>query len=131
MALSPIDACETFEGNFTRPSSGCLLEVTRDCTERPALGSGMCEISMNCRDPDFWEASRRTKARRIGIEAAMTVTAGSAVPKIFRSTVVAVSVVVRQAREAHERYDSQLLSEISLREIILRNAMIPELHNTG
>jgi hypothetical protein len=50
----------------------------------------MLEIWINCRDPDFWEASLRTKALRIGIEAAITVTAGSAVPKIFRSTVVAV-----------------------------------------
>lgn len=48
----------------------------------------MCENCTNWIDCDLG-ASRRMKARRIGIDAAMTDMAGSAVPKILRSTVVA------------------------------------------
>jgi hypothetical protein len=44
---------------------------------------------MNEIDRVFWEASFRMKARRMGIETAMMVTAGSAVPNILTSTFVA------------------------------------------
>lgn len=46
--------------------------------------------SMNC--AGFGAGSRRTRTRSIGMEAAMMEVAGSAVPKMKRSTVVAVQV---------------------------------------
>jgi len=82
-------------------------------------------------DCDFWVASRRTKARRIGIATAMIVTAGSAVPKIFKSIVVAFDIVRSNfgIRSRDMDGDLQLLSEMSSREMIFRNEMMPELEH--
>jgi hypothetical protein len=58
----------------------------------PDLGLWMGE-DMECPARAAWDRVResgRRRARSIGIEAAMIVTAGSAVPKILMSTVVAV-----------------------------------------
>jgi len=107
-------------------------------------------------DRDFWVTSFRKKARRMGIETAMMVMAGSTVLKILTSTVVAFAAVSCQRRmiakrgekrrkrrkggrkgEKGERAergksgeqcrDLQLLSEMSSREITFRNETIPEL----
>ncbi len=51
---------------------------------------------MNWMDLDFWATSWRKKARRMGIETAMMVMAGSAVLKILTSTVVAGTMVFGQ-----------------------------------
>ncbi len=80
--------CDGLDACLTSPSSECLLS-DMDGTERALLGAGMLENWMNWIDPDLGAASRRMKARRIGIEAAIMDMAGSAVPKILRSTVVA------------------------------------------
>ncbi len=85
-----IDVSDALETCFTRPSSEVLFPPWTEGIERPELGSGMLENWTNCMERDFWAASRRMKALRTGIDAAMTDMAGSAVPKIFKSTVVAV-----------------------------------------
>jgi hypothetical protein len=69
----------------------------------------------------------------MGIEAAMIVTAGSAVPKILMSTVVAVVLLgfnlgcLGCLGEEKRKDDLQLLSEMSSREMIFKKDMIPEL----
>jgi hypothetical protein len=72
-----------------RPSSNSFFVELGD----RGLGLGIWEDWINGIDCDPVEASRRIKARRIGIDAAMMETAGSAVPKILMFIVVAFCVV--------------------------------------
>ena len=124
------DVSDVLEACFTRPSSDPLFVPRTEGIERPPLGSGMLENWTNCIERVFWAASRRMKALRTGIEAAMTDMAGSAVPKIFKSTVVAVGHTVKFRPDKGARNaDSQLLSEMSFREMIFMKAMMPELED--
>lgn len=84
------DDPDTLEACFTSPSSELLFVPWTEGIERPELGSGMLENWTNCIERVFEAASRWMKALRTGIDAAMTEMAGSAVPKILMSTVVAV-----------------------------------------
>jgi hypothetical protein len=64
----------------------------------------------------------------MGIDAAMTDMAGSAVPKILMSTVVAATALGSGFGVGTSGVDNlQLLSEMSLRETIFMKAMTPEL----
>ena len=108
--------------------SKCLFESETEGAERPLLGSGMGESWTNSIDCGLVTDPRRIKARKIGIDAATTDIAGSAVPKIFRSTVVAVTPLdFNLATKTPSIADLQLLSVMSEREIIFIKATMPEL----
>jgi hypothetical protein len=70
----------------------------------------------------------------MGIDAAIMLTAGSAMPYTLISTVVAICFVRSSRTEIRNKEqgmaamaDLLLLAEMSEREMILRNAMMPEL----
>lgn len=80
-----------------------LLQLSADCAKLISVGEtppfwlswsrddstvGSRDMRMKF-DREAGERPRRTKARRTGIDAAVIVVASSAMPRIFRSTVVA------------------------------------------